>query len=317
MRLLLKHPGTREIKVKVMLAGGHTAMIAVPPEHPLLVQLLEAVAQTGSPAPGSGPFQIPVDGGRASLTFARSQLVGIVTDPAVILDMDSTATPVAPQAPAPDTTAGPTPEPPHATVPAPRIVRHPLVQLDGFLGPVEGSSLRDRVIAAQPEFRASWINDEADKDYRQSLVMNAPDDIVRIVVDRIRVAMPEVMAKLGMPPFPVGQIECQVTASNDGSYFRVHTDRGQHAIDATRQLTYVYYFNREPKGFSGGELRVYDDQVRNGKLARIESYQLVEPRNDSIVFFDAAVMHEVMPVHVRSRDFRDSRFTVNGWVHRV
>ncbi len=200
---------------------------------------------------------------------------------------------------------------------APRIIRHAVVQLDGFLTDDECAWLRETVIAAQEEFRSSWTNDDTAKDYRQSLVLNAPEGVVRMVVGKIRAVMPEVMTKLKLPPFPVGQIECQVTASTDGSYFRVHTDSGQHAVDAKRQLTYVYYFNRHPKGFTGGELRVYDDQLRNAKLARTDTFQVIEPHNNSIVFFNAAVMHEVMPVNVPSKDFRDSRFTVNGWVHRT
>jgi Rps23 Pro-64 3,4-dihydroxylase Tpa1-like proline 4-hydroxylase len=129
--------------------------------------------------------------------------------------------------------------------------------------------------------------------------------------------MPEVMPQVKMPPFTVGRIECQVTASTDGSYFRPHTDAGKGTLDATRKLTYVYYFNREPKGFTGGELRVYDDEFVNGKFSSTDTFQLVEPRNNSIVFFNAAIMHEVVPVHVPSKDFADSRFTVNGWVHRT
>lgn len=120
-----------------------------------------------------------------------------------------------------------------------------------------------------------------------------------------------------MPPFTVGRVECQVTASTDGSYFRPHTDAGKGAIDATRKLTYVYYFNREPKGFTGGELRVYNDELRNGKFSSTDTFQLVEPRNNSIVFFNAAIMHEVRPVQVASKAFADSRFTVNGWIHRT
>jgi Rps23 Pro-64 3,4-dihydroxylase Tpa1-like proline 4-hydroxylase len=58
-----------------------------------------------------------------------------------------------------------------------------------------------------------------------------------------------------------------VTASTDGSYFRPHTDQGKSAIDATRKLTYVYYFNREPRGFTGGDLRIYDDEFQNGKFS--------------------------------------------------
>ena len=203
-----------------------------------------------------------------------------------------------------------------AAAPVPRIVRHAVAQLDGFLGPDEQDWLRDTVFAAQPRFQSSWTEDNTE-DYRRSLVLNAPDDLMRPIVDKIRAVMPEVMTKLRLAPFPVGHIECQVTASTDGSYFRVHTDRGVSAIDATRQLTYVYYFNREPKGYDGGELRVYDDQIRNDKLARADSFHVVMPRNNTIVFFHSAVMHEVTPVRVPSREFRDSRFTVNGWIHRT
>jgi len=298
MKLVPQQPGAREIKVKLMLAGGHAAMLVLPPEHPLLAQLLQTIAR---PANGSDEpslpalFQIPVEGGRASLTFASHQLVGVVTDPAVLVQPDIDASAPATQS----------------------IIRHPYVQLDGFLPENDLRWLRDTVIAAQSRFQSSWTSDDSVKDYRQSLVLQAPPEVERLVVARIRAVMPEVIPKLRMPLFTVGRVECQVTASTDGSYFRPHTDAGKGAIDATRKLTYVYYFNREPKGFTGGDLRVYDDERHDGKFSSTESFQLVEPRNNSIVFFNAAIMHEVTAVHVASKDFADSRFTVNGWIHRT
>jgi hypothetical protein len=39
MKLVPQQPGAREIKVKLMLSGGHAAMLVLPPEHPLLAQL--------------------------------------------------------------------------------------------------------------------------------------------------------------------------------------------------------------------------------------------------------------------------------------
>ena len=296
MKLVVQQPGAREIKVKLMLAGGHAAMLVLPPEHPLLAQLLQTVAALANGLPESSPalFQIPVEGGRASLTFASHQLVGVVTDPAVLVQPEAGAAPA-----------------------APRIVRHPFVHLDGFLTDDELNWLRDTVIAAQSRFQSSWTSDDSVKDYRQSLVLQAPSEVEKLVVGKIRAVMPEVIPKLKMPPFTVGRVECQVTASTDGSYFRAHTDAGKGAIDATRKLTYVYYFNREPKGFAGGELRVYDDEFNNGKFSSTDTFQLVEPRNNSIVFFNAAIMHEVTPVQVASKDFGDSRFTVNGWIHRT
>lgn len=194
------------------------------------------------------------------------------------------------------------------------VIRHALVQLDDFLPAAELGWLCDRVFAAESQFVPSGVSDSKE-DYRHSFVLNPPDDLAQKMVTRIRAVMPEVIPRLRMAPFPVTQIECQVTANTDGSFFRVHTDSGVNET-VRRQFTYVYYFNRQPKAFNGGELLVYDDIVRNGKLARTDSYQRVEPRHNSIVFFQAAVMHEVTPVEVPSKQFRDARFTVNGWIHR-
>ena len=317
MKLLVQQAGVREIKVKLLLAGGHAAMISLPPDHPLLAQLLATVAPAArGQAPQPTTYQIPVDGGRASLAFGSHQLIGVVTDPAVLVQHDdnpSVAPASAPQiAPEQPRTAAMEAS---AASPSERIVRHPVARLDGFLTATELAWLMETVFAAESRFVPSAVSDSK-ADYRQSFVLQPPDELVRMVTGKIRAAMPEVMAKLRMGEFPVGQIECQVTANTDGSFFRVHTDAGPNDT-VKRQLTYVYYFNREPKGFSGGELRVYDDRIRNGKLAKTDTYQTIEPLHNSIVFFQAPVMHEVTPVQVPSKQFRDSRFTVNGWVHRT
>jgi len=195
------------------------------------------------------------------------------------------------------------------------VVRHRLALFDNFLDGNEVASLAAQVFAAEADFVPSTVTDSKDS-YRKSLVLNPPAQLTRRVVEKIRALMPEVMARLKMTPFSVAQIECQVTANNDGSFFRIHTDAGVNNT-VKRQFTFVYYFNRQPKAFEGGELRVYDDVIRNGKLARTDSFQVVEPRHNSIVFFQAAIMHEVTQVSVPSREFRDSRFTLNGWVHRA
>jgi len=195
------------------------------------------------------------------------------------------------------------------------LVRHPVVQLDGFLTGSEVAWLMELTFANEPSFVPSRVSDDRDH-YRHSLILPAPIELWKMMTGKISAVMPEVMPQLRLGKFTIGNIECQVTASIDGSYFKIHTDANRNQM-VKRQLTYVYYFNREPKGFTGGELRIYDDRVRNGKLAATDSFQVVEPRHNSIVFFHAAVMHEVMPVAVPSKAFRDSRFTVNGWVDRV
>ena len=311
----MQQPDAREIKVQLLLTGGQSARIALPPDHPLLARLLATVAGIDGDAAGSNAslFQIPIEGGRASLTFAAHRLVGVITDPAVILRSDIGEAPeigAAIEAPAPATAPGAS-----AAGGSGNLVRHSIVQLEAFLTSAELAWLMELTFKAEQRFRPSRLSSYR-ADYRHSLMISAPYEVSQLIAGKIRAIMPEVMPRLRIDAFAVGNIDCQITANVDGSYFKAHTDAGFDG-PVKRQLTYVFYFNREPKGFSGGELRIYDDTLRNGKFAAAESFQVVEPRHNSIVFFPAAVMHEVMPVIVPSKQFRDARFTVNGWVERT
>jgi len=196
---------------------------------------------------------------------------------------------------------------------ATRTIRHPVVIIDDLLSDSEWASLLTRVLASEAAFQPSGTHD-ARTDYRHSLVLNPPADLVDPVVRRVRAVTPGVLPELRVRPISVGIVEAQVTASIDGSFFGVHTDADREKVPK-RYLTYVYYFNRQPKAFSGGELRVYDDVLRNGKLARAETFQTIEPLHNRLVLFWARTMHEVMPVRMPSKNFADARFTVNGWVN--
>ena len=197
--------------------------------------------------------------------------------------------------------------------PAPRTIRHPVVIVDDLLTDAEWSALLARVLASEAQFQPSATHD-ARSDYRHSLVMNPPPELVHPVVARVRSITPDVLPELRVQPIVVGIVEAQITASIDGSFFGVHTDADRVKVPK-RYLTYVYYFNRQPKGFSGGELRIYDDVLRNNKLARGDTFRTIEPLHNRLVLFWARTMHEVMPVRVASQAFADARFTVNGWVN--
>jgi len=200
-----------------------------------------------------------------------------------------------------------------STAAAPRTIRHPVVIIDGLLDAGESSSLLARVLASEAQFQPSATHD-ARADYRHSLVLNPPPELVEPVVRRVRSLTPDVLPELRVQPITVGTVEAQLTATIDGSCFGVPTDADRLKVPK-RYLTYVYYFNRQPKAFSGGELRVYDDVLRNGKLARGETFQTIEPVHNRLVLFWARTMHEVMPVPMPSGEFGDARFTVNGWVN--
>ena len=70
-----------------------------------------------------------------------------------------------------------------------------------------------------------------------------------------------------------------------------------------------------------GSLRVGScaSTIRTGKVqgqVSSGSYQTVVPQQNQIVFFPCSLLHEITPVECRSRAFADSRFTLNGWLHK-
>jgi Rps23 Pro-64 3,4-dihydroxylase Tpa1-like proline 4-hydroxylase len=118
-----------------------------------------------------------------------------------------------------------------------------------------------------------------------------------------------------MEEFPVNRSEVQITASNDGDFFRAHCDDSQDTV-SSRRLTFVYFFHREPSQFDGGELRLHDSTNDGGQPIAAGSYQTIVPQQNQIVFFPCSTLHEITAVQCRSRAFGDSRFTVNGWLRQ-
>jgi len=136
-----------------------------------------------------------------------------------------------------------------------------------------------------------------------------------LVVNRIRSAWPRILQKLGQSAFVAADVEVQMTASNDGDYFRRHSDNGQE-LDADREITFVYFFHREPRKFRGGELRIYDSRWQDGRFVSSLNYRGVVPQQNQLVVFASCLEHEITLVECPTREFADSRFTVNGWFHR-
>ena len=118
-----------------------------------------------------------------------------------------------------------------------------------------------------------------------------------------------------MEEFNIADLEVQITASNDGDFFRFHSDNGSDRV-ASRRLTFVYFFHREPMGFEGGELRIHDARLQDHKYVSEGSYQAINPQQNQIVFFPCELLHEITPVKCASQLFADSRFTLNGWLRK-
>ena len=243
--------------------------------------------------------------------------------------------PPSPPAPVPVPPAGPhppVPPGPHGSVSRktqsvesvelPRELRAVYATAEEFLMPAQLEELVRYTSAHESDFVVSEVvspgvqgRGSVDHEYRRSHVLLSLAEYEALFLERIQGMLPEVFQKLQMAPFVPARAEVQITASNDGDFFRDHSDNG-HTDIASRALTFVYFFHAEPKPFRGGDLRLYDSRRGGDVWVRQGAGHVVVPEQNQIVFFPSELVHEITPVICPSKSFGDSRFTVNGWLHR-
>ena len=203
----------------------------------------------------------------------------------------------------------------------PEVLRANCVVLDEFLAPQELEELTRFTLQHESDFHTSEVYSPSvekgviNDGYRRSRVLIDVPKQQEMILARIKSVLPQVLEKLGMEEFTIADTEVQITASNDGDFFQLHDDNGSEGV-AARHLTFVYFFHGEPRQFEGGELRIHDAHLEDGRYICDGSYQTIVPRQNQIVFFPCELQHEITPVKCPSRLFADSRFTLNGWLRQ-
>jgi len=208
-----------------------------------------------------------------------------------------------------------------AVVERPPVLPARCVVLDEFLAPQELNELMGFTIEHEADFSASEVVSPiadggiVNYEHRRSRVLTKLADQRDLILNRIKSVLPQVLDQLGMEGFSIADVEAQITASNDGDFFHFHSDNGSDRV-ASRHLTFVYFFHREPRQFEGGELRIHDARLEEGNYVSEGTYQSILPRQNQIVLFPCELLHEITPVNCASQLFADSRFTLNGWLRR-
>ena len=203
----------------------------------------------------------------------------------------------------------------------PAVLPAQCVVLDEFLAPQEVDELMRFTLAHEAEFSTSEVvspaevNGVVNYEHRRSRVLMNPAPHQDIMLERIKAVLPLVLHKLGMEEFFIADVEAQVTASNDGDFFHFHSDNSSQPV-ASRHLTFVYFFHREPREFEGGELRIHDARLEGGVYVSQGGYRTIVPQQNQIVFFPCELLHEITAVKCPSQLFADSRFTLNGWLRQ-
>jgi Rps23 Pro-64 3,4-dihydroxylase Tpa1-like proline 4-hydroxylase len=269
------------VSVRILLHGGQVYETACTEDAPMLESLAEAL----SGASGACGFaQLTLEDGSRGIAIPASAILAVETSPPVLLRWQ-----------------------PKSALESAAYIRIP-----DFLTQRENHELLEYAIRKEPDYQGSKVETTV-RDHRQSRVVMRLDDLNIDFAARILEIVPDALNYFGFPPMTAQKPEMQLTTHNEGGYYRIHNDNGT-ASTASRVLTYVYYFYRQPIAFKGGQIRLYDSRIEFGRSRPAGTFVEIKPENNMLLLFPSRVMHEVLPTYCSSRAFGDGRFTLNGWV---
>jgi excisionase family DNA binding protein len=193
-----------------------------------------------------------------------------------------------------------------------------------FLSKSELRGLTRYVLAHESDFTESSVipdgvpEGESDPSYRKSRVLYELGEYGELIQERLLAMLPDALSLFNQEPFPLSRVDIQITASNDGDFFKVHQDNSKVEPEdiSRRVVSFVHYFNSEPKAFTGGQLRFYDADDGVIESSKEKRMMTITPSQNTLVLFPSSYSHEVLPVRCPSRKFANSRFTANGWFIR-
>ena len=187
----------------------------------------------------------------------------------------------------------------------------PFVIIEEFLPREEHAALVPLVLDQHDQFDTSLVGEgEYRPEQRESLTLPGPRPEKRQFRRRINAVLSNVIQCLGHSSFDIDFVEVKIRAYRDGDFFEVHQDCSELN---RREISYVYFFHREPRRYTGGDLLLMDTDVEQNTYTEAGFTRIV-PQNNAVVFFPSRYYHAAVPVSCPSRDFGDSRFVINGHI---
>ncbi len=302
----------RDIKLTIRLINGDCHEVRLGEDAPELATLFGALASPSPEHSAENQFvELPLEGGRVAWSFRTSNVVSILSDPPVVLNPEQLKRPAQTEARADGSAKDAA-----GVVNQTAYTRRPrFVVVDDFLAAEEHDELLAYALVSEDQFQPGTVSSYEPGVRQNQAIMNFGESVhSRFLENRLLIWFPLLAKTLGIPMFPLSAFESQLTAARDGYYFKTHSDESP---DIPRVLTCIYYLHREPRGFAGGELRLYDCIGDGDERRAAETFATVHPTANRLVVFASNELHEARPVRCPSVEFADSRFAVTMWMHRA
>lgn len=204
----------------------------------------------------------------------------------------------------------------------------PVARIEGFLGEQELSALLNWVFANRERFRPATVSRQddivVDAATRRALTTRDFHSDLDWLQGRFSAAQGQLLEMLRLTVPAIETVELELAAHGDGAHFAPHVDiplgpgrkplGGRPGRTDDRLFSAVYYFHREPKGFQGGNLRLFPLGA-DPKSEALDDAQYIdiEPTQNALVAFPSWATHEVRSIRCPSGEFTDYRFAVNCW----
>jgi hypothetical protein len=172
------------------------------------------------------------------------------------------------------------------------------------------------LLSAEDQLGAAMVGDGKYKpETRESLELPNPLqwDVMKCCRRILRNLLPELQPRLNIPPFAIDYLEFNVRVYRTGHYFRTHQDAPEGVPAAARRLSYVYFFHKMPRSFSGGDLVLFDTDTRANEFTA-SAFTRIAPEDNALVVFPSRYYHCVVPLLCQTDDLINSRFVINGHV---
>lgn len=135
-----------------------------------------------------------------------------------------------------------------------------------------------------------------------------------LVGARVGPLLREAWAGWGYEPFEQGAVQMNIAGHADGGFFKAHADRGPEGhMSWYRRATFLYYFHKRPRRFTGGDLLLIDTDLATQSHG--PSYTRITPDDGRLLLFPSDFYHQVTPVAMESDDIEDARLAITGWIY--
>lgn len=196
------------------------------------------------------------------------------------------------------------------------VISSPHFQIDEFLSISEFQELQNAALQYGETLNtgASWHKDSVSC-LEGGFLAFRDTDSAGIIVNGVRQAFSEILAKLDIGMFPIKMVEVELRRNHEEGFGVLQNDRGTQQTES-RELTFLFSFHPDSHLSSGNELLLYDLKDDNGLRVKADSCTTLALKPNSLVVFPSYCLYEVRAIQSGSKYLVENDFLVKGWVRR-